>query len=158
MSDNKNNNSEINVSSKPMKIITKEDQVDYKVNYDTKQIEVTSKISDKSTMTFILTELLAMVIIGFFISIFLTFAFKITYLNFSRGLSIYLFTVGGLMMLLGSIMAIYSESPSLQALRHRKEIQKIQIKKSENLYLLLFAGIIVIILSFVVNAIASSVS
>ena len=109
-------------------------------------------------MTFILTELLAMVIIGFFISIFLTFAFKITYLNFSRGLSIYLFTVGGLMMLLGSIMAIYSESPSLQALRHRKEIQKIQIKKSENLYLLLFAGIIVIILSFVVNAIASSVS
>ena len=116
-------------------------------NYEKKEVEFIPDQEESGNFQYDLIKYILVIMVT---ALLLSYAFKYSNLNFFKSFSMYLFTLGGIALFLGSINALYSESPTLQLMRHRNA-DKVQIRKSSSSLTLLIVGVVVIILSFVIN-------
>ena len=149
MSDSKDKNQDIKI----IRLNQSNEIVDYKLNYDNKETEIV-QAPEKLSTNEVIKLLLVRVIAGIIISLILSFMFKFSYLSYLGSFFSYLFLIGGLMMVIGSFSALYSESPTMQVMMHPTNTEKVNVKK-HGVYLLLYSGIITIILSLFLSTIFS---
>lgn len=126
-------------------------KIKFRFNYDEKENEFVEVEKDT------IREMGIIIGINILISIGLALVFRVYYLNYLGSLSLYLFTLSGALLLIGSVTSLCQESPSLQYLVKGRNKDKVRIRTTSDLKIYLLSAITLFLLSFVVNYINKNI-
>ena len=124
---------------------TENPKIKYRFNHESGEHEFIEVEKDT------LREIGIIVIISIAVAIVLAPVFKVSYLNTLGSISLYLFTISGLVLFLGSIISLCQESPSIQYLAKGGNKEKVRIRTTSDLKIYTLAALILFVLSFAIN-------